>query len=72
MNNPKKGSVISVDPEVMHGAPVFEGTRVTIATFYDNIRDGLTIKEFLEQFPSVTKEHIERLLQEKQAELEMA
>jgi uncharacterized protein (DUF433 family) len=65
-------SVVSVDPNIMHGVPVFEGTRVTIATFYDNIRDGLTIKEFLEQFPSVTKEHIERLLEEKQAELASA
>jgi uncharacterized protein (DUF433 family) len=65
-------SVISIDPNVMHGAPVFEGTRVTIATFYDNLRDGVSIKEFLELFPSVTKEHIERLLQEKKLELERA
>jgi len=64
-------SVISVDPEVMHGAPVFKGTRVTIATFYDNLRDGVSIKEFLELFPTVTKEHIERLLEEKRAELEL-
>ena len=64
-------SVINVDPEVMHGVPVFEGTRVTIATFFDNIGDGVSLKEFLELFPTVTKEHIERLLEEKRAELEL-
>ena len=65
----KGKSVINVDPEVMHGEPVFEGTRVTIATYYDNARDGLSIKEFLEAFPSVTKGHIERLLEEQRQEL---
>ncbi|NJM39639.1 MAG: DUF433 domain-containing protein [Anaerolineae bacterium] len=62
-------SIIKVDPEIMHGAPVFEGTRVTIATYYDNIRDGLSIKEFLEAFPGVTKDHIERLLEGQRQEL---
>ena len=68
----KSKSVIRIDPEVMHGAPVFDGTRVTIATFYENFCGGVSIKEFLETFPSVTKEHIERLLEEQREELEKA
>ena len=64
-------SVISVDVEVMHGEPVFEGTRVPVATFYDCLKDGISIKEFLDQFPTVTRRHIERLLDEKRVELEM-
>ena len=66
----KNRLVIKIDPDVMHGAPVFEGSRVPVAAFYDNIRDGLSIKEFLEAFPTVTKQHIERLLAEQQQELE--
>ena len=62
-------SVISIDPEVMHGEPVFAGTRVPIATFFGNLEHGLSIKEFLEVYPSVTKEHVERLLEEMRLEL---
>ena len=62
-------SVISIDAEVMHGEAVFDGTRVPVATFYDCLKDGMSIKEFLEQFPTVTRRHIERLLEEKQLEL---
>ena len=68
----KTRSVINIDPDVMHGVPVFEGTRVPVAAYYDNIRDGLTIKAFLDAFPTVTKDHIERLLEEQRLELEKA
>lgn len=46
---------ISIDPEIMSGAPVFAGTRVLVQTLFDYIEsDDLEI--FLEDFPSVTKE----------------
>ncbi len=62
-------SVISINPEVMHGEPVFEGTRVPIATFFGCLEHGMSMREFIEQYPSVTKLLIDRLLEEKRAEL---
>ena len=47
---------ISIDPEVMSGAPVFAGTRVHIQTLFDYIEGGDDLAEFLDDFPTVTKE----------------
>ena len=47
---------ISIDPEVMSGAPVFAGTRVPIQTIFDYIEGGDDLETFLSDFPSVTKE----------------
>lgn len=47
---------ISIDPEVMSGAPVFAGTRVQIQTLFDYIEGGEDLAEFLDDFPSVSKE----------------
>lgn len=47
---------ISIDPEVMSGSPVFAGTRVLIQSFFDYIEGGETLTEFLDDFPSVSKE----------------
>lgn len=44
---------ITVDPEILSGAPVFRGTRVPVAALLDNLAAGLTLDEFLENFPSV-------------------
>ncbi|MGI9064910.1 MAG: DUF433 domain-containing protein [Pyrinomonadaceae bacterium] len=49
--------VVNVDPERMSGAPCFTGTRVPIAHLFDYLEGGETIDEFLDQFPSVTREH---------------
>ena len=47
---------ISIDPEIMSGAPVFAGTRVPIQNLFDYIEGGEDIAEFLDDFPSVSKE----------------
>jgi uncharacterized protein (DUF433 family) len=47
---------ISIDPEVMSGAPVFAGTRVPVQNLFDYIEGGEDLSEFLDDFPSVTKE----------------
>lgn len=47
---------ISVDPEIMSGTPVFAGTRVPVQNLFDYIEGGETLIEFLDDFPSVTKE----------------
>lgn len=46
----------------MHGAPCFTGTRVTVRTLFDHLAAGYTVDGFLEQFPSVKREQVMRLL----------
>lgn len=48
--------VVNVDPERMSGAPCFTGTRVPIAHFFEYIESGETLDEFLDQFPTVSRE----------------
>ncbi|MEO8819670.1 MAG: DUF433 domain-containing protein [Ginsengibacter sp.] len=47
---------ISIDPEIMSGTPVFAGTRVPVQNLFDYIEGGEDLNEFLDDFPSVTKE----------------
>ena len=47
---------ITVDPEIMSGQPVFAGTRVPVETLIGYILDGSTLDEFLEDFPTVSRE----------------
>ncbi len=47
---------INIDPEIMSGTPVFNGTRVPIQNLFDYIEGGDDLLEFLDDFPSVTKE----------------
>ena len=47
------------NPDILGGAPIFRGTRVTFQTLFDHIEDGggkEGFKEFLEGFPTVTRE----------------
>ncbi|NDJ15241.1 MAG: DUF433 domain-containing protein [Acidobacteriia bacterium] len=48
--------VITRDPEVMHGTPVFRGTRVPVQTLFDYIEHGDSLDEFLEGFPTISRE----------------
>jgi uncharacterized protein (DUF433 family) len=54
--------IISRDPEVMGGTPVFAGTRVPIKTLIDYLSGGYSIKEFSKDFPRVEQEQIVELL----------
>ena len=54
MANP--GDVIVRDPQVLGGMPVFRGTRVPFKNLLDYLEGGHTLGEFLEEFPSVTRE----------------
>ena len=51
-------SVVSRDPEIMSGMPVFAGTRVPIQHLIDFIEGGETIDEFLDSFPTVSREQV--------------
>jgi uncharacterized protein (DUF433 family) len=54
--------IITIKPTVMHGAPCFAGTRVTVQTFFDHLEAGYSIDEFLEQFPTVGRDLVIRLM----------
>jgi uncharacterized protein (DUF433 family) len=56
-------SVISIDPDVVSGAPVFSGTRVPVSALFENLKSGATIDEFLEWFPGVTREQVVTFLE---------
>ena len=57
-------TVVCRDPEIMGGTPVFCGTRVPVQTLLDYLEAGETIDDFLEGFPSVTREQVVALLEE--------
>jgi uncharacterized protein (DUF433 family) len=48
--------VISSDPEVQGGAAVFTGTRVPVKNLIDYLEAGDSLEEFLDDFPSVSRE----------------
>jgi uncharacterized protein (DUF433 family) len=56
--------VISCEPDVMGGTPVFAGTRVPIQTLLDCLEAGESIDDFLTGFPSVDREQVIRFLQQ--------
>jgi len=49
-------TLITRDPEVMSGAPCFAGTRVLAKNLFDYLEGSSTLEEFLDDFPSVTRE----------------
>ena len=56
--------IISCDPRVMGGTPVFEGTRVPIQTLLDYLEAGDSIDEFLAGFPSVGRDRVIEFLEQ--------
>jgi uncharacterized protein (DUF433 family) len=48
--------LIHADPDILSGIPVFVGTRVPVRTLLDYLEAGDSLDEFLEDFPSVTRE----------------
>jgi uncharacterized protein (DUF433 family) len=55
-------AVVAMNPKIMHGVPCFPGTRVAVRTLFDHLEAGYTIDGFLEQFPTVKREQVVRLL----------
>jgi uncharacterized protein (DUF433 family) len=55
--------LIAIDPEILGGQPVFKGTRVPIETLFDHLEAGVPLEEFLEDFPTVTKEQAIAILE---------
>ena len=59
-----QASIVSCDPDVMSGSPVFRGTRVPVQTLLDYLEGGDSIDDFLEGFPSVTRSQAVAFLEE--------
>jgi len=53
---------ITIDPEIVSGTPVFRGTRVPVEALISNLEAGLTLDEFLENFPTVKREQALQVL----------
>ena len=54
--------LITVDPDILGGTPVFKGTRVPVRTLFEYLENNYSLDEFLECFPSVTREMVRTLL----------
>lgn len=55
---------ITRDAEVMHGTPAFRGTRVPVKTLFDYLENGESLDDFLEGFPTVSRELAVQVLEE--------
>ncbi len=55
--------LIECDPEKLGGIPVFFGTRVPVQNLFDCLEGGESLDEFLDQFPTVTREQALRVLE---------
>jgi uncharacterized protein (DUF433 family) len=62
-------SVIHSDPEILGGTPVFFGTRVPLKNLIDYLEGGHPLDEFLDDFPTVTREQVLSVLDEAQEAL---
>lgn len=54
---------ITVDREIMSGTPVFSGTRVPVSALLENLEAGVSLDEFIDNFPTVTREQAVRVLE---------
>ena len=55
--------MITISPEIMGGTPVFGGTRVPVQTLFEYLEAGDTIDDFLDGFPTVTREQVVAVLE---------
>lgn len=54
--------LVNVDPDILGGTPVFYGTRVPIKNLTDYLIGGDSIEQFLDDFPTVSREQVIRFL----------
>ncbi len=64
-----KESLITSSPDVMGGTPVFAGTRVPVQTLLDYLKAGESIDDFLEGFPTVSKDQVIQFLEEAEEQI---
>ena len=54
--------IITIDNDILSGQPVFKGTRVPVESLFDHLEAGVPLDEFLDDFPTVSKEQAIALL----------
>jgi uncharacterized protein (DUF433 family) len=59
----KIADLITIDKNIQSGTPVFKGTRVPVQSLFWHLEEGITIDEFLEDFPSVSRQQVIELLE---------
>jgi uncharacterized protein (DUF433 family) len=64
-----KEPIITASPDIMGGTPVFAKTRVPVQTLLDYLKAGESIDDFLEGFPTVTKEQVVAFLEEAEEQI---
>lgn len=64
-----RAQIFHSDPEILGGTPVFTGTRVPVDTLLIYLRKGKRIEDFRDDFPSVSREQAEALLELAEQEL---
>jgi uncharacterized protein (DUF433 family) len=64
-----KPRTVSISPDVMSGTHVFAGTRVPVQTFLDYLKAGETLGDFLDGFPTVSREQLVAFLAEAETSL---
>lgn len=65
----ERAAVYHTDPDILGGTPVFTGTRVPVGTLLVYLRKGKRIDDFRDDFPTVTREQAEALLELAEREL---
>jgi uncharacterized protein (DUF433 family) len=65
----KSNDLITVDLGILGGTPVFKGTRVPVKTLFEYLENNYTLEEFLECFPSVTRESARGVLESSESAL---
>ncbi len=59
----KLNDIITADPDILHGTPVFKGTRVPVQSLFWHLEQGISIDEFLDDFPTVSRQQAIQVLQ---------
>ncbi len=62
-------NLVEIDLEKLGGTPVFRGTRVPIQNLYDSLESGESVEQFLEQYPTVSREQLIAVLEESKERL---
>lgn len=59
----KASDVITIDPDILGGIPVFKHTRVPIKNLFDWLEKGKTVENFIEDFDYIPRQHCQAVLQ---------
>jgi uncharacterized protein (DUF433 family) len=54
--------LITINKDILNGQPVFKGTRVAVESLFDHLEAGISLDEFLDDFPTVSREQAVALL----------